>query len=73
MVTRVDDNIVTDLKVGDVLWEDDYREFRDKYSEYPSAFDVGMGGEVIRDRLAVDMPQIAGYCEMDASCCNPKG
>jgi DNA-directed RNA polymerase beta' subunit len=51
MVTRVDDNIVKDLQVGEVLFEEDFRNFRNKYSEYPSAFDVGMGGEVIRDRL----------------------
>ncbi|MEC7986659.1 MAG: hypothetical protein VX278_15940, partial [Myxococcota bacterium] len=48
------------LYVGAILTEDEYREYSDVFSEYPNAFEVGMGGEVIRDRLKeMDLGEIA--------------
>ncbi len=53
----------TTLQKGEILTEDDYREMIETFGY--GAFDVGMGGEVIRDSLAsLDIPVL--YDELRA-------
>ncbi len=48
----------TTLKEGEILSEEDYREMIDTFGY--GSFEVGMGGEVIRDRLAsLDIPKLS--------------